>query len=99
MKITYTYIVNGYNLKNNAVSVTYTPADKSLNLNPYTIQQLGVDLDDAEKVITQIVLASSAAQTEWNNILAAKDKVISPEIEAMVGQLTVPSIPEAGETI
>lgn len=99
MNIKYTYVVNGYNLKNNAVSVTYTPADKSLNLNPYTIQQLGVDLDDAEQVITQIVLASSAAQSEWNNILAAKDKVISPEIEAMVGQLTVPSIPEAGETI
>ena len=99
MKITYTYVVNGYNLKNNAVSVTYTPTDKSLNLNPYTIQQLGVDLDDAEQVTTQIVLASSAAKTEWNNILAAKDKVISPEIEAMVGQLTVPSIPEAGETI
>lgn len=99
MNIKYTYVVNGYNLKNNAVSVTYTPADKSLSLNPYTIQQLGVDLDDAEQVITQIVLASSAAQTEWNNILVAKDKVISPEIEAMVGQLAVPSIPESGETI
>ena len=99
MYIKYTYVVNGYNLKNNAVSVTYTPTDKSLKLNPYTIQQLGVDLDDAEQVITQIVLASSAAQSEWNNILAAKDKVISPEIEAMVGQLGVPSIPESGETI
>jgi len=99
MNIEYTYVVNGYNLKNNAVSVTYTPADKSLNLNPYTIQQLGVNLDDAEQVITQIVLASSAAQTEWDKTLVAKDKVISPDIEAMVGQLGVPSIPESGETI
>lgn len=99
MNIKYTYVVNGYNLKNNAVSVTYTPTDKSLNLNPYTIQQLGVDLDDADQVITQIVLASSAAQAEWNSALEARQKSISAELEALVGQVNTPSIPEAGETI
>ena len=99
MKITYTYVVNGYNLKNNAVSVTYTATDSLLGLRPYTIQQLGVNLDDADEVIAQIVLASTAAQYEWNKILDVRDKVASPDIEALIGREIAPTITETSEIV
>ena len=99
MFINFTFVVNGYNLKNSTVSVTYTATDASLNLKPHIIQQLGVErtflseyaagnktLDDVkDEMRLHIIHASSRAQYDWNTELEARNAVMPADLVPLFG--------------
>lgn len=99
MFIEYTFKVNAYSVEKSRISVTYLPLDPELHLEPFHIQQLGVDsqimLNYGNGIITQaefqakmrqqIVNADGMAQEHWNNVLVARQLVVPPEVDGMLG--------------
>ena len=100
MYIRYKFKVNALSIEKGVASITYTPVDSSLGLNPFNIQQLHVSreaivdysagditLEQLQTIIrTEVVNADALPQDHWNAVLLSQRTVIPADLNSIFGE-------------
>ena len=100
MYIRYKFKVNALSIEKGVASITYTPVDSSLELNPFNVQQLHVPresivdysagditLEQLQAIIrTAVVNADAMPQEHWNAVLLSQRTVIPADLNSIFGE-------------